>query len=341
MPLVLAVKPTGSLHIRVGLSYFDRNNRPMKIVKPPHLKKGDLISIVSPASSPIDRYKINAGVQYFESLGYRVKVAANALNVEGYLAGTDKERADDLNDAFRDKKVKGIICSRGGYGSPRILDMLDYRAIRRNPKIFVGYSDITALHLAILKKTGLVTFSGPMIAMEFGDNIDPYTESMFFDLVTRATRRGKLKMHKDYRPSYFGNKKASGQILGGNLSLMTSLLGTTYLPSFDGSLLLVEEVSEEPYSIDRMFTQLRLAGILSKVSGFALGQFTNCSPDEPEKPHRTLEQVLKEDLFAMGKPAVTNLAYGHLPVKMTLPIGIRGSIDPMRRRFFIDEPAVS
>lgn len=329
------------LQVRTPLSYFGEKTCAMNIIKPPRLKKGDLISIVSPASSPSDHSKIDSGVRYFETLGYNVVVAPNALRTAGYLAGSDSERAADLNDAFRDRRVKAIVCSRGGYGSPRILDMLDYGAIKRNPKIFVGYSDITALHLAILKKTGLVTFSGPMVAMEFGDNIDSYSESMFFDLVTRNNGRGKLKMHKDYKPSYVGKKPARGPILGGNLSLTTSLLGTGYLPSFDSGLLLVEEVSEEPYSIDRMLTQLRLAGILGKVSGFALGQFTNCEPEEPEKPHRKLDEILREDLYSLGKPAVTNLAYGHLPIKMTLPIGVMASIDPVKRSFSIDEPAVA
>ncbi len=312
----------------------------MEIIRPPRLKKGDLISIVSPASSPSDTSKINAGVRYFESVGYRVTVSPNAFNVHGYLAGTDEERAADINNAFRDKNVKAVICSRGGYGSPRILDRVDYAAIRRNPKIFVGYSDITALHLAILKKTGLVTFSGPMVAMEFGNNIDPYSEDFFFEMVTRDKPGGKLKMHKDYRPSFVGGKPASGRILGGNISLITSLLGTRYIPNFDGSLLLFEEVSEEPYSIDRMLTQLRLAGILGKASGFLLGQFTNCAPGEPEKPHRTLEEIIRDDLFSIGKPAVSNLAYGHVPVKMTLPIGVLATIDPTKRGFSIDEAAV-
>lgn len=312
----------------------------MEIIKPPRLKKGDLISIVSPASSPKDTSKMDAGVRYFESLGYRVNVARNANNVAGYLAGTDDERAGDLNEAFRNKEVKAIICSRGGYGSPRILDRLDYAAVRRNPKIFVGYSDITALHLAIFRKTGLITFSGPMIAMEFGDNIDPFSEAMFFEMVTRDKPAGKLKMHKDYKPSFVGSKPVKGRIMGGNISLITSLLGTRYIPAFDESLLLFEEVSEEPYSIDRMLTQLRLAGILGKASAFVLGQFTNCAPGEPEKPHRTLDEILRDDLFSIGKPAVSNLAYGHVPVKMTLPIGVLASIDPVKKSFSIDEAAV-
>ncbi len=312
----------------------------MEIIRPPRLKKGDLISIVSPASSPSDTSKINEGVRYFESIGYRVKVSPNAFNVHGYLAGTDEERAADINNAFRDRNVKAVICSRGGYGSPRILDRIDYAAIRRNPKIFVGYSDITALHLAILKKTRLVTFSGPMVAMEFGNNIDPYSEESFLEMVTRDKPAGKLKMHKDYKPSFVGSKPVKGRIIGGNISLITSLLGTSYIPAFDESLLLFEEVSEEPYSIDRMLTQLRLAGILGKASAFVLGQFTNCAPGEPEKPHRTLDEILRDDLFSIGKPAVSNLAYGHVPVKMTLPIGVLASIDPVKKSLSIDEAAV-
>ncbi len=313
----------------------------MDVLKPPRLKKGDLISFVSPASTPSDASKVHAGVRYFESIGYRVTIGENAFNVNGYLAGTDEERANDLNQAFKDKNVKAIICSRGGYGTPRILDRLDYSAIRRNPKILVGYSDITALQMAIFRKTGLVTFSGPMVAMEFGNSIDPYSESMFFDLVTRDKIPGRMKMHRDYRPLFRGRKGASGRILGGNLSLITSILGTKYVPDFDGSLLLFEEVSEEPYSIDRMLTQLRLAGILEKAVAFAVGQFTNCAPAEPEKPYRALDEILREDLFAIGKTVVSNLAYGHVPVKMTLPIGVIASIDPVKRQFSIDEPAVS
>lgn len=249
-----------------------------------------------------------------------------------------------IESAFADKNVKAIICSRGGYGTPRILDKIDYELIRKNPKIFVGYSDITALQLAIFKRTGLVTFAGPMMAVEFGDEsgpdgslrdkkIDWFTEQKFFDIVTSHKRIGVVKSHKDYRLSFQGKKKSTGRLLGGNLSLITSILGTEYVPDFSGSVLLLEEVSEEPYSIDRMLTQLRLAGILNGVSAFALGQFTNCAPEEPDKPHRTLDEVFREDLFSAGKPSVSNIPYGHLPVKLTLPIGVLVSIDPWEKSF--------
>ena len=312
----------------------------MNIIKPSRLRRGDLISIVSPASAPREPSKIHKAIRYFESLGYRVTISKNVFDVNGYLAGTDEERAEDLNEAFADKNVKAIICSRGGYGTPRILDKIDYNIIKKNPKIFVGYSDITALQLAILKKTGLVTFSGPMMAVEFGGNVDAYTEQMFFDMLTRSDKIGPLRSHRDFRFSFKGKKKSRGRLIGGNLSLIVSILGTAYVPNFSGSILLFEEVSEEPYSIDRMLVQLRLAGVLSEVSGVALGQFTHCKPEEPNKPYRTIEQILREDLYSTGITTVSNLPYGHVPIKMTLPIGVLASVDPMRKKFSIDEAAV-
>lgn len=317
----------------------------MNTIKPPRLRKGDLISIVSPASAPLDASKVHHGARYFESLGYRVTISKNVFNVSGYLAGTDQERAEDLNQAFADKNVKAIICSRGGYGTPRILDKIDYGIIKKNPKILVGYSDITALQLAIFKKTGLITFSGPMMAVEFGvefgKKIDSFTEEKFFDMVTSVRKIGIVKSHREYRLSFRGKKKSKGRLLGGNLSLITSILGTEYAPDFFDSVLLLEEVSEEPYSIDRMFTQLRLPGVLQNISGLALGQFTNCAPEEPDKPHRTLEEILAKDVLSNGVASVSNIPYGHLPVKLTLPIGALVSVDPVKKKFSIDEPAVS
>ncbi|HUI31637.1 MAG TPA: LD-carboxypeptidase [Candidatus Acidoferrales bacterium] len=317
----------------------------MNVIKPPRLKKGDLISIISPASAPLESEKVHSGAKYFESLGYRVTISKNVFNVEGYLAGTDEERAEDINQAFSDRNVKAIICSRGGYGTPRILDRIDYGTIRKNPKILVGYSDITALQLAIFKKTGMITFSGPMMAVEFGvgfgKKVDSFTEERFFEMITSHKKTGVVKSHKDYRLSFHGKKKSHGRLLGGNLSLITSILGTEYVPDFFGGVLLLEEVSEEPYSIDRMLTQLRLAGILRGVSAFALGQFTNCAPEEPDKPHRTLEEIFRKDLLSDGRASVTNIPYGHLPMKLTLPIGTLVSIDPLKKKFAIDEPAVS
>lgn len=310
-------------------------------IKPPRLRKGDLISIVSPASTPKNAAQVHSAVRYFESIGYRVTISKNVFNIEGYLAGTDEERAEDINQAFADKNVKAIICSRGGYGTPRILDKIDYQLIRRNPKIFVGYSDITAIQLAIFRKTGLITFSGPMASVEFANNIDPYTEEMFFNIVTRPRSTGALKSHKNFKVSFRGKHEAHGVLLGGNLSLITTVLGTAYSPDFTGGLLMIEEVSEEPYSIDRMLTQLRLAGVLDEVSAFVIGQFVGCTPEEPNRPHRTLEEILRGDLFSLKKSSVSNIPYGHLPIKMTLPIGVLASVDPVRRRFSIEEPAVS
>ncbi|MGC8595941.1 MAG: S66 peptidase family protein [Candidatus Kryptoniota bacterium] len=311
-------------------------------IKPPLLKKGDLISIVSPASPPSDSTKIEKAVQYFEKNGFRVTVGKSAYKIYGYLAGKDKERARDINFAFEDKRIKAIICARGGYGSPRILDMIDYQLIRKNPKIFVGYSDITALQLAIFKKTGLITFSGPMAAVEFSNGIDPVAEEFFFEIITTKASTTELKRIGDKwsRPRFKGKSVAQGRLLGGNLSLVTSILGTGYSPDYSGSVLLMEEVAEEPYSIDRMLTQLRLAGIIKKASGFVLGQFTDCQPEEVDKPNFTTEQVIKKELFATGNPVVWNFPYGHVPQKLTLPIGANVIVDPIRRSFTVVENVV-
>jgi muramoyltetrapeptide carboxypeptidase len=318
-------------------------NGEIMTIKPPQLKKGDLISIVSPASPPADSTKIEKAVRYFEKNGYRVTVGRSAYKVYGYLAGSDKERASDVNYAFADKRVKAIICSRGGYGSPRILDMIDYGTIQKNPKIFVGYSDITALQLAIFKETGLITFSGPMAAVEFSNGIDPVAEEAFFEMLTSASIPIKFKRGDDKwsRPRFKGKAAVQGRLLGGNLSLMTSILGTNYSPDYTGSIVLIEEVAEEPYSIDRMLTQLRLAGIIQKASGFVLGQFTDCQPEEMDKPHFTTEQVIRNELLRGGRTVVWNFPYGHVPQKLTLPIGANVTIDPAHRSFALVENVVS
>lgn len=312
------------------------------IIKPPLLRKGDLISIVSPASPPSDSSKIERAVQYFEKNGYRVTVGKSAYKVFGYLAGNDRDRAKDINLAFADKRVKAIVCARGGYGTPRLLDKIDYSVIQNNPKILVGYSDITALQLAIFKETGLITFSGPMAAVEFSNGIDPVAEEAFFEILTTKVSAMKLKKSGDKwsHPRFKGKSIAKGRLLGGNLSLMTSILGTKYCPDYSGSILLIEEVAEEPYSIDRMLTQLRLAGILEKASGFVLGQFTDCQPEETDKPHFTADQVIKNELLSADNVVVWNFPYGHIPQKVTLPIGANVVIDPFRRSLTIVENVV-
>jgi muramoyltetrapeptide carboxypeptidase len=313
----------------------------MSILKPPRLRKNDLIGIVSPASAPSSREKVDKGIQYLERLGYRVKVGKHVMDQHGYLAGKDDQRADDLNDMLRDPAVRAIIAVRGGYGTPRLLHLVDYRAVRRDPKILVGYSDLTALQLALLRKTGLVTFSGPMVAVEMWDSIDPFTEEHFWRLVTSSSRIGPLENPEGERLVAFNAGKVTGPLIGGNLSLLISLMGTPYLPNLRKAILVLEDVDEAPHRIDRMFAQLHHAGVSKEIAGLVLGKFTDCVPSDPSKPHLTIDQVLDDAVSRITRPVLTNLQYGHIAKKLTLPFGVRAFLDSRNGVLKILEGAVS
>jgi muramoyltetrapeptide carboxypeptidase len=312
----------------------------MKILKPPALKKGDVIGIVSPASSPDDFTRIEQGVKYLESLGYRVKLGKHIFKRYGYLSSTDDERADDLNEMFADEKVKAIICVRGGYGTPRLLDKVDYNLIKKKPKIFVGYSDITALQLAIFKKTGLVTFSGPMLAVDIYSNFDGFAEDFFWRILTSREKKIEIKNPNGVELNTLKSGKATGTLLGGNLSLIASIMGTKYQPSFNGSVLVIEDIGEEPYRIDRYLSQLKNSGVLYKINACILGQFTDCAPKEPEKS-LTLEQIFNDYLGNLKIPVISNLSYGHIPQKLTLPLGARVRVDAKRQKITIIESVLA
>ncbi len=313
----------------------------MNPVKPPRLRQGDLIGLVAPASTPSSPEKIEKGVRYLESLGYRTTVGPHAMAMHGYLAGTDADRADDFNTMVRDPKVKAIFALRGGYGTPRILPALDYRSLKRTPKIIVGYSDLTALELATYRKCSLVTFSGPMVAVEMWNAIDPYTEEQFWRLITSPKAAGVLPFPENHHPATVRPGKAHGRLIGGNLALLVANLATPYLPALKDSLLFVEDVDEAPHRVDRMFAQLRNAGVLSSIAGLLVGLFTECAPSDSSTPHLTIEQVLAELAELTTKPVMGNLPYGHVPRKLTLPVGIRAQMDATRGLVELLEGAVS
>lgn len=301
---------------------------PGSILKPPRLRKGDTIGLISPASPPSSSEKIEKSVRYLEGLGYRTTVGAHAMDQNGYLAGSDQHRADDFNRMVRDKTVKAVFALRGGYGTPRILPLIDYTSARKNPKIIVGYSDLTALQLALYRKTGLVTYSGPMAAVEMWNSIDPYTEEHFWRILTTASPPGILPPPHDSPPVIHHPAKVTGRILGGNLSLLISLLSTPFSPRYKGALLLLEEVDEAPHRIDRMLTQLFNAGILGDIKGLLFGQFTDCIPADPSKPFLSTDQVLADAVARLPIAVLTNLCYGHVPKKLTIPIGVRACLFP-------------
>lgn len=312
----------------------------MTMIKPPRLKKGDVIGLISPASTPSSSEKIEKSTLYLESLGYRVRVGKHVLDEVGYLAGKDPDRVNDLNAMLRDPAVRAIIAIRGGYGTPRILRDVDYRAAKRDPKIIVGYSDLTSLQLALMRKTGLITFSGPMAGVEMWNTIDPYTEEHFWRVVTSTATIGALLNPPEEPLRSHGTGKASGRLTGGNLSLLMSSHGTPYAAEYRNAVLVVEDVDEAPHRVDRMFAQLRNAGVLTRISALVLGSFSDCQPPDPSKPHLTIDQVLAEVIELSPVPVLSNLQYGHIPRKLTLPLGIRARINASAGTLEIPEAAV-
>jgi len=311
------------------------------LLKPRSLRPGDVLGLVAPAGAVWDGSRIDGAVRYLESRGYRVEVAPHARGNDGAFAGSDEARVSDLNAFFRDPRIRGIFALRGGYGTPRLLDRIDYRAVRRDPKVVVGYSDITALQMALFRRTGLVTFSGPLSAVEFAAGPDPYTEEQFWQEVTSGWRPGPLPLPAGSRliPEFDGI--AEGPLLGGCLSLVVSLLGTPFCPDFRGSLLVLEDVHEHLHRIDRMLTQLRLARVLQRSAGIVLGQFTDTGPAVPSRPHHSLQEILTAVFQDVAVPRVSGFPYGHIPRKATLPLGIRTRLDTRAGTVEFLEAAVS
>jgi muramoyltetrapeptide carboxypeptidase len=294
--------------------------------KPEALREGDLIGVVSPAS-PMVVERFERGIDYLKSKGYRVLLGSHVYDQHGYLAGRDRHRAQDLMQMVENPEVKAVFCSRGGYGIPRILDYLDFDVFARHPKIFVGYSDLTALQLALWKKARLVTFSGPMVAIELGDDVDPFTETSLWETLTDTEN---VSDWSDGSLAFLRPGKAAGPLLGGCLSVLVGLLGTDYLPDFSGAILLLEDVGEEPYRIDRYLAQLRMAGIFDRVAGVMLGQFLDCVP-AADRPSLQLDEIFRDYLGDLPVPVVKGFPYGHGKRKRTVPLGIDVEIDSERR----------
>jgi muramoyltetrapeptide carboxypeptidase len=309
-------------------------------IKPNRLTNGMTIGVISPASRPLDETIYYRGIEYLKQLGYDVIASTHVLDKRGYLAGHDEDRAEDLNAMFRNPEIGAIICSRGGYGTPRLIDKIDFDAIQNNPKIFVGYSDLTAVSLAIWQQTGLVTFSGPMVAVEMGRGIDPFTETSFWTTVTSPDPVGLLANPDSSPVRVIKPGKAEGRLLGGCLSLINVLAGTPYFPDFDGAILIIEDIDEEPYRVDRYLAQLKLAGVFEKIAGIVLGQFIDCDPKDPEKPSLELDQIFLDYFENLNIPIIANFAYGHGAIKHTIPIGIHAILDTEQGGLILAENAV-
>lgn len=303
----------------------------MERLKPRRLAIGDTVGITAPASRG-DEAALREAAGYLEKLGLNVRLGATFSKEYGYLAGTDAERAEELNAMFADPEIKAIICARGGYGSARIADKLDYAMIRSNPKIFWGYSDITFLHVAIGRLASLVTFHGPMLVCMSDANERPTLLKSFEALILPSN----LRYTEQISPlTTLVEGEAGGPLIGGNLTLLTSTLGTPYEIDTRGRLLFIEDIDEEPYRVDRMLNQLRLAGKLADASGILICDFHNCEPDK-RKVSLTLEQIFHDHIVPAGKPALGGFKIGHCFPNVAVPIGTMARMSTFEKSLYIE-----
>jgi muramoyltetrapeptide carboxypeptidase len=315
------------------------------LLKPERLCFGDTVGIITPASAPPDRKAVDRAAVALEKFGFKPKLGKNVRARHGFLAGSDRERAADVMQMFTDKKVKAIICLRGGDGSSRILDRLDYDVIRRHPKIFAGYSDITSLHCALIKKSNLVSMHAPMLlrGLEANDLPD-FTRQSFFRTVMEAKPAGSICLGYGRKTvSVLRAGKAEGGLIGGNLTVLCGAIGTPFVPSFIGKILFFEDVGEKPYRLDRMLTQLLNAGILSRVNGVAVGVNRKCEDRSPNKTgeyRQSAADVVQERLSSLRVPVVTGLPFGHVDLNATLPVGARVRLDGDTGDLIVTEAAV-
>jgi muramoyltetrapeptide carboxypeptidase len=315
------------------------------LVKPPRLRAGDTVGLIEPAGFTDDAFDLDLINETIVAMGLKPKAAPHLAGRYGYLAGTDADRAADVNAMFADPAVRAVFAVRGGWGCARILPRLDFATIRKNPKLLVGFSDITALHLAFAAKAGFTTIHGPNAASSWGQFSWDAFRAVAFDAGTPtlanpvghedrlAQRAGRVRT---FRPGV-----ARGRLLGGNLTVLSALVGTAYLPDFTGALLFIEDIGEQPYRIDRMLTQLSLAGILGKIKGLIFGQCTDCGPGGPSYGGFTLSQVLQQHLEPLGIPAFQGGQFGHVANQYSLPLGVEAEMDASAGTIKLLEAAVS
>lgn len=305
-------------------------------LKPQRLKPGDLVAISSPAGAVWKDELVSGFTEILLGLGLRVVMGNTLTQKYGYLAGTDELRASELNGFFADKDVKAILSAKGGWGCARLLDRLDYELIRSNPKIIMGFSDITALLNAIYARTGLVTFHGPVGNSSWGEFSMKHVKT-----VLMQGERAVFTPHDKVKdaPLVITPGKAQGALVGGNLAVLAGMMGSAYLPSWENKILFLEETAEEPYRLDRMMTQLKLNGVLDKISGFVFGKCVKCEAEEPDRAF-TFKEVLEQHIKPLGIPAFYGAMIGHIEHKYTLPVGIKAEMDADAGTITLLEPAV-
>jgi muramoyltetrapeptide carboxypeptidase len=308
--------------------------------KPPFLNPGDTVGVVAPASAVSSDDGLDRAEWWLRGMGLVPRFGPHADDRFGYLAGTDTNRADDINAMYRDPEVKAVFAVRGGWGGARILPLLDWDAIRANPKLFIGFSDVTAIHLAFAARAGYATIHGGNASSSWPKEEWESLWRLAFsgERVTLGGAEVEAAVGRPGRTIRGG--KARGRLLGGNLTIISTLMGTGWLPDFEGAVLFAEDVNEAEYRIDRMFQQLRLAGVLDGLSGIVFGQCSECSTTDPDYRGFTVDQVIDQYLAPLGIPAFTGADIGHVRNQLCLPSGAPVEIDGDARTIRLLEPIV-
>lgn len=322
------------------------NNSERNIIKPARLNRGDKIGLVAPAWS-IAEADLQLSIQRVSQLGFEPVCSDNVLGRQGYFSGTDQQRADDFNSMIKNPDIKAIIFVNGGYGCARILDLVDYDAVKRNPKIIMGFSDCTALINAIHDNTGLITFHGPIARTLHHD----YSRRQFENITVNPADRYVIRSSDNDLQKSANNKiferytitagKAQGELVGGNLSVMCSMIGTPYQLDLQGKIVMIEDIGEEPYRIDRMLTQLIATGELSKAAGIVFGICKGCDKSAKSiATSFTLRQVIEERVKSLNIPSVYGLSFGHNENNFAFPIGLNAELDADNMTITLTEKAV-
>jgi muramoyltetrapeptide carboxypeptidase len=301
--------------------------------KPPALRPGDTVGVVA-TSAAVEREYLERGVGVLASMGYRVKVSGHALDRTGIFAGSDHDRARELNAFFADGSVKAIFGARGGYGCGRLLPLVDFGAIARAPKIFLGFSDATFLLNAIVDRAATVAFHGPMVAMDFVNGLTPRSIDHLTRLLGGEIGQFELEAREALRP---GN--GEGELIGGCLSVVVAMLATPFAPRFGGRILFLEDTGEKAYRVDRMLVQLRQAGVFDRVAGVVFGAIRPVEGNAQERAR--IAEFVAEETAGVNGPVLFGIEAGHGTENLTLPLGVRVKLESSCRRLVITEPAVS
>ncbi|MDR1391851.1 MAG: LD-carboxypeptidase [Clostridiales bacterium] len=292
--------------------------------KPKKLKKNDKVAVIAP-SSPIDENKIKQAVSFLEKLELNIIIKSCCYNKISYLSGSDFLRAKNINESFSDKNIKGIFCIRGGYGAQRLLELLDYKTIFKNPKIFSGYSDITALHIFLNQKCNLITYHSPMIGTTLLRNdLDEHTKDSFIDSIFENEKIINKNKFYSYELYALVRGNAKGTLIGGNLSVITTSIGTPYEINTKNKILFIEEINEDLYKIDRMLTQLKLSKKLESCAGIVFGQFIKCNQEDNKYD---IKSILNDIVKPINIPSLLNLNCGHGLPNITLEMGSKYEIN--------------